>query len=76
MFMRYHGGGVGHVDPTEVEEAENVEPEEVVENDQAVLPNDLAEADDPETESPDTEDEGDGVSDPGESSDEEAANGY
>jgi len=76
MFMRYHGSGVGHVDPTDVEEAENVEPEEVVGNGQAGLSNNLAEVDDPETESSDTEDGGDGVSDPGESSDEEAANDY
>jgi len=59
MFMRYHGGGVKHVDPTEVEEAENVEPKEVVEN-FGVLPNNLAEVDDPETEPSDTEDEGEG----------------
>ena len=74
--MRYHGGGVGHVDPTEVEEAENVEPEEVMENGQVVFPGDLVAADDLESKETDTEDEGDGVSDPGESSDEEVANGY
>lgn len=76
MFMRYHGGGIGHVDPTEVEEVENVEPEEGVENGPAILPSDLVETDDLETEPSDTEDEGDGVSDPGESSDEEVANEY
>jgi len=74
MFMRYHGGGVGHVDPTEVEEAENVEPEKVVENGQARLLNDSIGFDDQEAAEP--SDEGDRVSDPGESSDEETANQY
>jgi len=76
MFMRYHGGGVGHVDSTEVEEPENIELEEVVKNGQAYLPNDLIAFDDPGDEPSDTDDEEDAVSDPGESSDEEAANTY
>jgi len=76
MFMRYHGGGVGHADPTEVEETEDAELEEVADNDQVHLLNDLVEFDDLEDEPSDTEDEEDGVSDPGEGSDEEIANAY
>ena len=68
MFMRYHGGGVGHADLTEVEETE-----EAMDSDH---PHDLIRLDDRESESSDTEDEEDGVSDPGESSDEETANMY
>ena len=73
MFMHYHGGGVGHADLTEVEETEDVEPEEATDSDH---PHDLIRLDDRESESSDTEDEEDGVSDPGESSDEETANMY
>jgi len=70
MFMRYYGGGVGHVDPRKIEEAEV----------------DLVEAEDegprPDhgynyaEESDNTDDDADSQSDPGESSDEEAANVY
>ena len=73
MFMRYHGGGVGHADLTEVEETEDIEPEEAMDGSH---PHDLIGLDDREGESSDTEDEEDGVSDPGESSDEETANLY
>jgi hypothetical protein len=71
MFMRYHGSGVGHADPTEVEETENVEPEEAADNG-----HDSVEFNGLVDEPFDTEDEEDGVSDPGESSDEETANVY
>ena len=73
MFMRYHGGGVGHPDLTEVEETEDIEPEEAMDGSH---PHDLIGLDDREGESSDTEDEEDGVSDPGESSDEETTNMY
>jgi len=76
MFTRYHGGGVGHMDPTDVEEAENIEPEEVVDDGRANLPNDLVEFNKQQDESSDTEGEGDENSDPGESSDEETAGTY
>ena len=61
MFMRHHGGGVGHTDPTEAEEAENLELEEVDDDDRSRIPGDLIKFDDSEDES-----EGEG--------DEEAAN--
>ena len=61
MFMRYHGGGVGHTDLTEVEEMEDIEPEEAMDGGH---PHDLIGFDDREGESSDTEDEEDGVSYP------------
>ena len=73
MFMRYHGGGVGHADLTKVEEMEDIELEEAMDSGH---PHDLIGFDDQEGESSDTEDKEDGVSNPRESSDEETANLY
>ena len=70
MFMRYYGGGVGHVDPRKIEamEIDLVE----VENEPLRPDHGYYEGE----ESDDTDDDANSQSDTGESSDEDAANVY
>jgi hypothetical protein len=70
MFMRYYGGGVGHVDPTRGIEAAEVDPAEVGDEGQCPDPHDFDDAEEPDS----TGDEGDDGSDSGENSDEEDVN--
>jgi hypothetical protein len=70
MFMRYYGGGVGHVDPRRIE----VDVDLVEDEDEGLRP-DHGYDDAEESENAD-DDDSDDQSDPGESSDEEAVNVY